>query len=100
MNYTQRSQFYLDELKSMKQMRAEGVALGRPKDFKNGEEDYAAFVVKDGDRKVIADHIKSETSELRQIHSLILNQEGIKEKIKVIKERKMTRAQKIVRYMT
>ena len=107
MTYKERSDFYLRELKGLKNMQQEGKVIGRPKIKVNNEEkpaetaeeDFAVHATKDGERKEVEDFVKAQTNELQKTHSLIVNPVEAKEKIKKIKESRLTFAQKLVQKM-
>lgn len=58
LTYEQRSNFYLEELKGIKQKQQETKGLiARPKGAKKCEEDFTAFIAKDGERQELEEFV-------------------------------------------
>jgi hypothetical protein len=99
LTYEQRSKFYIDELKSLKTLQRSGVPIAGGKTRKTGLEDYSAFKAKDGLRLEMEEFVAAKEALLPQTHSLIINPEARKAEVTKIKDKNMTRAQRLVKYM-
>lgn len=100
LTYTQRSKFFMDELKSLKDQQRMGGVIAGDKSRQLGDEDYTAFVNnKEGDRKELDNFVNSQIESGRNNISLIMNMDERKTAVKRLKEKKLTNAQKIVKYM-
>lgn len=99
LTYEQRSKFYMEELRNLKTLQRQGAVIAGNKARKTGLEDYSAFKAKDGLRLEMEEYVAQKQAALPQTHSLIINPEDRKKEVTKIKDKNMTRAQRLVKYM-